>query len=65
MEIREIRTGLMVRHVEITDKEDKVGNKEIRGKNRLSHDITPLLNNGFQTFAFKNLLYCRQRVVQR
>ena len=38
MEIRKIRTELMVRHVEITDKGDKVGNRKIRSKNGSYHD---------------------------
>ena len=63
MEIREIRTELRVRHVEITDKGDKMEKGKIRCENKSYHDITSSLNNSFQRFELKGLLHHEQRVV--
>src|ERR1700677_1535988 len=38
--------------------------KDKGSKNRAYHDITPSLNNGFQTFKSENLLHHNQRVIR-
>ena len=44
MKIREIRTELKARHVEIRDKGDKAGKGKIRCENKSYHD-TACMNN--------------------